>query len=342
MADRRSSRVTLATRYLGLPLKHPFIAGASPLSAKMRDVRRLEDAGAAAIVLPSLFEEQITASESGQIHGVDPLDDGEFAPLIEAFPTPREYRLGPDAYLEHLRRVKAAVEVPVIASLNGTARGRWMRFAVLLQQAGADALEVNVYRVLSEFSVSAETVESDLAGAVLDLKRTLRIPIALKLPPFFTAFANLATRLDKAGVDGLVLFNRFYQPDIDLRTLTAIPALSLSRRSELRLRLRWLAILHGRIRASLAATGGIETGRDGIKAILAGAHAVQVVSALLRRGTPYLSRMVSECAEWMDRQAIAALDDVRGRVSLRSSADPANFERASYIRTLHRWRHAAR
>ena len=332
------SENALRTNYLGLQLAHPFVAGASPLSAKMRDVRRLEDAGAAAIVLHSLFEEQISEAESGRIHGVDLLDDGEFAPLIETFPRPGDYRLGPDEYLEHLRRVKAAVGVPVIASLNGTSRGHWMKFGVLLQQAGADALEVNVYRVLSEFNLSSETVESDLAGAVRDLKSTLRIPVALKLPPFFTAFANVASRLDKAGVDGLVLFNRFYQPDIDLRTLTAIPALALSRRSELRLRLRWLAILHGRIRPSLAATGGIESGRDALKAVLAGAHAVQVVSALLRDGAGYLATMIEDFAVWMERHDIAGVDDLRGRVSLHRSADPANFERASYIRALHRWR----
>ena len=340
--SRGSAPDALRTSYLGLRLQHPFIAGASPLSAKVRDVRRLEDAGAAAIVLPSLFEEQITEADSGRIHDVDLLDDAGFAPLIETFPAPREYRFDPDEYLEHVRRVKAAVGVPVIASLNGTSRGQWMKFAVLLQQAGADALEVNVYRVLSEFAISAETVENDLASAVQDLKGTLRIPVALKLPPFFTAFANLASRLDRAGVDGLVLFNRFYQPDINLRTLTATPALSLSRRSELRLRLRWLAILHGRIRPSLAATGGIETARDGVKAVLAGAHAVQVVSALLRHGVAYLAGMVDDFAAWMQRHEIPRIDDLRGRVSLQSSADPANFERASYIRALHRWRHHRR
>lgn len=345
MNARRASGLAenaLRTSYLGLQLEHPFIAGASPLSATMRDVRRLEDAGAAAIVLHSLFEEQITEAESGQVHGVDLLDDGEFASLIETFPRPREYRLGPDEYLEHLRGVKAAVGVPVIASLNGTSRGHWMRFGVLLQQAGADALEVNVYRVLSELHLSGETVEGNLASAVRDLKSTLRIPVALKLPPFFTAFANVASRLDKAGVDGLVLFNRFYQPDIDLRTLTARPTLALSRRSELGLRLRWLAILHGRIRPSLAATGGIENGRDGLKAVLAGAHAVQVVSALLRHGAGYLATMIDDFAAWMQRHEIAGVDNLRGRASLQRSADPANFERASYIRALHRWRRQGR
>ncbi|HET7698987.1 MAG TPA: dihydroorotate dehydrogenase-like protein [Vicinamibacterales bacterium] len=330
------------TVYLGLRLAHPFIAGASPLSAKLRDVRRLEDANAAAIVLHSLFEEQITEAESGQIHGVDPLEDAGFAPLIDTFPAAREYRLAPDEYLEHLRRVKAAVGIPVIASLNGTSRGQWMKYGVQLEQAGADALEVNIYRVLSEFSVSAETVENDLVQAVRDLKSTLKIPLALKLPPFYTAFANLASRLDQAGVDGLVLFNRFYQPDINLRTLTATPALSLSRRSELLLRLRWLAILHGRVRASLAATGGVESANDGVKAVLAGAHAVQVVSALLRHGPGFLAAIVNGFSAWMERHDVARLDDVRGRVSLQNAAAPANFERASYIRTLNEWRRPAR
>ena len=328
----------LSTTYLGFHLPNPLMPGASPLVDDLDVVRRLEDAGAAAIVMHSLFEEQITETETGRIHEVDPIDDVEFAPLVETFPRLEEYRLGPDEYLEHLRRVKRAVGVPVIASLNGTSRGPWMKFATRLQQAGADAIEVNVYRVLSTFDVAGETVEGDLADAVRDLKSTLRIPIALKLPPFFTAFANLASRLDKAGVDGLVLFNRFYQPDIDLRMLTATPTLALSRRSELLLRLRWLAILHGRVRPSLAATGGIETGRDGVKAVLAGAHAVQVASALLRHGARYLATMVDDFAEWMERHRVAGIDDMRGQVSLRRSADPGNFERASYIRALNQWR----
>jgi dihydroorotate dehydrogenase (fumarate) len=195
-----------------------------------------------------------------------------------------------------------------------------------------------MYRVLSGFSVSAETVEGDIVGAVRDLKSALRIPVALKLSPFFTAFANVAGRLDDAGADGLVLFNRFYQPDIDPRARQAIPTLALSTRSELRLRLRWLAILHGRVRASLAATGGVESGLDGVKAILAGAHVVQVVSALLRHGTEYLKRMIDDLIHWMDDNGVADIDQMRGGVSLQASADPANFERAAYIHTLHRWK----
>ena len=339
-ASQQSAVATnpLHTSYLGLRLEHPFMAGASPLSAHLDGVRRLEDAGAAAIVLHSLFEEQITDEEAGQIHGIDPLDDPAHAPLVDMFPLSSEYPFEPHAHLEHLRRVKRAVAIPVIASLNGTSGGEWLKYALLLQQAGADALEVNMYRVLSGFAVGAETVERGIVDAVRDLKRTLHIPVALKLSPFFTAFANMAGRLDDAGVDGLVLFNRFYQPDIDPRSLKAIPTLELSSRSELRLRLRWLAILHGRLRASLAVTGGVESGTDGVKAILAGAHVVQVVSALLRHGAGYLGQMVDDLRQWMDSRNVGEIDHMRGRVSLKTSADPANFERASYIHMLHRWK----
>jgi dihydroorotate dehydrogenase (fumarate) len=328
----------LHTSYLGLPLEHPFMAGASPLSAHLDGVRRLEDAGAAAIVLHSLFEEQITDEEAGQIHGIAPFDDPAHAPLVDMFPAASEYPFEPHAHLEHLRRVKRAVAVPVIASLNGTSGGAWLKYALLLEQAGADALEVNMYRVLSGFAVGAETVERDIVDAVMDLKRALRIPVAVKLAPFFTAFANMAGRLDQAGADGLVLFNRFYQPDIDPRSLTVVPTLELSRRSELRLRLRWLAILHGRVRASLAVTGGVESGLDGVKAILAGAHVVQVVSALLRHGPGYLHQMLGDLKQWMDSHEARDIDQMRGRVSLKTSAHPANFERASYIHMLHRWK----
>ena len=328
----------LHTSYLGLRLEHPFMAGASPLSAHLDGVRRLEDAGAAAIVLHSLFEEQITDEEAGQIHGIDPVDDRAHAALVDMFPPSSDYPFEPDEHLNHLRRVKSAVAVPVIASLNGASGGEWLKYAVLMQQAGADAVEVNMYRVLSGFAVSAETVECGIVDAVRDLKRTLHIPVALKLSPFFTAFANVASRLDEAGVDGLVLFNRFYQPDIDARALKAIPTLELSCRSELRLRLRWLAILHGRLRASLAVTGGVESGIDGVKAILAGAHAVQVVSALLRHGSGYLRQMLDDLRQWMERHEVREIDQMRGRVSLKTSAHPANFERASYIHVLHRWK----
>jgi dihydroorotate dehydrogenase (fumarate) len=321
---------------MGLRLRHPFMAGASPLSAHLDGVRRLEDAGAAAIVLHSLFEEQITEAQSGRIHGMGS-DDSQFIECRAAFPPPAEYPLAPDEYLEHLRRVKAAVRVPVIASLNGTTAEAWLKHARLMQDAGADALEVNFYEVATDFSLAAMAIEWEIANAVADLKRDLRIPVSVKLSPFFTAFGNMAHRLDEAGVDGLVIFNRFYQPDIDIRTMTAGPSLELSRSPELLLRLRWLAILHGRIRASLAVTGGVETWNDGVKAILAGAHVVQMVSALLRHGPAFLTTMVEKLVAWMDWNKLASVEEMRGRVSLKTAVNPGDFERANYIRALHRW-----
>jgi dihydroorotate dehydrogenase (fumarate) len=308
------------------------------MSAHLDGVRRLEDAGAAAIVLHSLFEEQITEAEGGRIHGIDPHEDPALAGHVAMFPPSRSYPFEPDEHLEHLRRVKAAVRVPVIASLNGTSPGSWMRYARQFEQAGADALELNFYAVIPDADVPAEAVEGGILRAVLDLKRLLRIPVAVKLSPFFSSFANMASRLDRAGVDGIVLFNRFYQPDIDIETLIAGPSLELSTSSELLLRLRWLAILHGRIRPSLALTGGVHTWQDAVKGILAGAHAIQMVSALLRHGPEHLTQLVEQAGAWMAQHQVSSIAAMRGRVSLRTSADPSNFERANYIRALHQWR----
>jgi dihydroorotate dehydrogenase (fumarate) len=326
----------ISTSYLGLHLAHPFVVGASPLSARLDSVKRLEDAGAAALVLHSLFEEQITMAESGRIHHRDPLD-AEFAGALADFPASTDYPFLPDEHLEYLRQVKQAVKVPVIASLNGTSAESWLKYAELLQKAGADALEVNLYQVLTDLSIPGLAVETQIRDTVLELKRRLRIPIAVKLSPFFTAFGNFARQLDQAGVDGLVIFNRFYQPSIDIKRMTAESSLELSRSSELLLRLRWLAILHGHIRASLAVTGGIETPPDGIKALLAGANAVQVVSAVLRHGPGFLKTMQEGLVAWMEWQHIPSVDEMCGRVSLRTTADPSAFERANYIRTLHSW-----
>lgn len=321
---------------MGLRLRHPFMAGASPLSAHLDGVRRLEDAGSAAIVLHSLFEEQITEAESGRIHGMDP-DDPAFAAQLAVFPPPDEYPFSPEEHLEHLRRVKQAVEIPVIASLNGTTAHAWLKYARLLQEAGADALEVNFYEVVSDLAVPGMAIEAEIISSVMELKRDLQIPVSVKLSPFFTSFANVASRLDQAGVDGIVMFNRFYQPNIDTRTMTANPTLELSRSAELLLRVRWLAILHGRVRPSLAATGGVETWDDGVKAILAGAHVVQIVSALLRHGPTFLTTMVEKLVEWMDWYKMPSIEEMRGRVSLKAVVNPANFERANYIHALHRW-----
>jgi dihydroorotate dehydrogenase (fumarate) len=325
----------LETPYLGLTLAHPFMVGASPLADHLDTVKRLEDGGSAAIVLRSLFEEQITMAESARIHQMDPLDD-EFAKALAEFPRPETYPLSPAAYLEHVRRVKDAVRVPVIASLNGVTSQSWATFAVSIEQAGADALELNIYEMASDPDDSALAIEVRIRDLVSELKRRIRIPIAVKLGPFFTAFAQVARQLDRAGANGLVLFNRFYPPDIDLVGLTAVPRLELSTSAELLLRLRWLSALNGRVKCSLAVTGGVATPVDGIKAIVAGAHAVQLVSAILRNGPGHFGAMRQGLVRWMESRAFSSVEDVRGRISSRST-DRDLHERANYIRTLQRW-----
>lgn len=328
--------IDLSTAYLGLPLANPFMTGASPLADHLDTVRRLEDAGCAAIVCHSLFEEQISQAESGRIHQMDPLDR-QFATALSYFPEPDRYALGPHEYLEHLGRIKKAVRIPVIASLNGTTAESWLKFAKLIEQAGADALELNVYEVVTDADQTALAIEHGVRQIVRDLKHELTIPIAVKLSPFFTAFANVAREIDQSGANGLVLFNRFLQPDIDIRHLAVWPRLDLSDSAELLLRLRWLAILRGHVQCSLAVTGGVATPPDGIKAILAGADAVQVVSAILRHGPSYFGSMREELRRWMESCEFARLADIRGRLSLAMTESPSAFERAQYIRTLSGW-----
>jgi dihydroorotate dehydrogenase (fumarate) len=328
--------MNLTTKYLGLTLAHPFMIGASPLVDHLDTVKRLEDGGAAAVVLHSLFEEQITMAESGRIHQMDPLDK-QFADALSGFPLPERYALSPEQYLEHLRRVKAAVRIPVIASLNGMTAESWLKFAASIEQAGADALELNMYAVVTEPGQSSGAIESQIRNVVVELKYSgLQIPIAVKLSPFFTALGHVAHQLDQAGANGLVLFNRFYQPDIDINAMTAVPHLELSTSAELLLRLRWLAILHSRVRCSLAVTGGVATPTDGIKAVLAGAHVVQMVSAILRHGPPYFTAMREGLVRWMESKQLASIDEVRGRVD-GGTAGNSIVERANYIRTLQSW-----
>jgi dihydroorotate dehydrogenase (fumarate) len=324
------------TSYLGFRLAHPFVAGASPFGFHLDAIRRLEDAGCAAIVLPSLFEEQITLSSSGRIHHMDPLDP-EFATVLADFPAAADYTYSPDAYAEHVHRVKKAVAIPVIASLNGTGPESWLRFARTIERAGADALEVNLYQVVANLDLPASAVEARYADGVRDLKRVLKIPVAMKLSPFFTAFGHMARQLDQAGADALVLFNRFYQYDIDIKALLTAPNLELSTSAELRLRLHWLALLYGRIRPALAVTGGVVTPDDGIKAILAGADVVQMVSALLRHGASHITSMRVGLERWLEWHKFDRLEDARGLVSFTRTPDPSASERATYIRTLQSW-----
>ena len=328
----------MTTRYLGFRLPHPFIAGASPFGHQIDTVKRLEDAGCAAIVLHSLFEEQITLAATGRIRHRDPLER-EFAAGLADFPPSDEYALGPQEYAAHISREKAAVQIPVIGSLNGTSAESWLSFSRIIEQAGADALELNLYEIVTDLNVGSMAVEYELIEIVKELKGALRIPVAVKLSPFFTAFGDVARQLDLAGADGLVLFNRFYQPDIDIRAMKAATCVELSTSAELLLRLRWLAILHGRVRPSLAVTGGVAVPNDGIKALLAGAHAVQMVSALLRHGPAFVTAMRNGLEQWMEWQKLSSLDEVRGRVSLQRTPDPAAFERANYIRVLQSWNH---
>jgi dihydroorotate dehydrogenase (fumarate) len=327
-----------STSYLGLRLAHPFMAGASPFGHRIDDVKRLEDAGCAAVVLHSLFEEQITGERENRVHGISTLDH-DFKDLLERFPDALDYALTPDAYAEHIVRLKRAVAIPVIGSINGGASRSWLSYGRTIEQAGADALEINLYQVIADPHVPGAAVEHEWVQSVAELKRLVRIPIAVKLSPYFTAFANVARQFEEAGADALVLFNRFYQPDIDIRTGMPSIEITLSTSSELPLRLHWLAILFGRVRPALAVSGGVNVPNDGIKAILAGADAVQLVSALLRHGPAHIGEMRLGLERWMEWNGIARLDDMRGRASLRQTPEADLYERATYIRMLRSWLH---
>jgi len=319
-----------------MKLPHPFIGGASPFGRHLDGVKRLEDAGCAAVVLHSIFEEQITEGKLGHVRHMA-ADDEQFHEALSHFPASRDYPMAPDDYAAHVSKVKGAVGIPVIASMNGSSAESWLRFARVLEQAGADALELNLYEVVTDLSAPGVAVERQLTGIVSDVKRLVKIPVAVKLSPFFTAFGNMAHQLDQAGADALVLFNRFYQPDIDIKTTTVVPRADLSTSAELLLRLRWIAILYGRVRPSLALTGGVETPADGVKAVLAGADVVQMVSALLRHGPAYLTTMRRGLEQWLEWNKVSSLGEVRGRLSLQTTGDPSAFERAHYIRSLHTW-----
>lgn len=325
------------TSYLGFRLPHPFVAGASPFGYYLDTVKHIEDAGWAAVVLHSLFVEQVTGVDGDVAARLAP--DTELRQALARFPAANEYPLGPDDYAQHISQIKQAVRIPVIGSLNGASTESWIAFARVIEQAGADAIELNPYEVVTDLETTGADVERRLCAIVTELKQVLTIPIAVKLSPFFAAFGNVARQLDQAGAAGLVLFNRFYQPDIDIETMTALPHVKLSTSDELLLRLRWLAILYGRVRPALAVTGGVAVPHDGIKAILAGADAVQVTSALLRNGPTYVSVMQRGLEQWMERHNMSTLDEMRGLSSLQKTTNPAAFERANYIRVLHSWFH---
>lgn len=329
--------MNLSTRYLGLTLAHPFVAGASPLARQLDQARRLEDGGAAAIVLHSLFEEQITLRDTGRVHQLDPADAADAA-ILASYPKEDDYFLDPDHYLDHVRRLKEALKIPIIGSLNGVTGESWLKAAAEIAGAGADGLELNMYEVAADPDDSGGAIELRLRNATAALKSTLTIPVAIKLSPYFTALGHFARQLDAAGADGLVLFNRFYQPDIDLATLTASPRIELSTSAELLLRLRWIAALRGRVRASLGLSGGVATADDGIKAVLAGADAVQLVSAVLHNGPHFFKIMHDHLVRWMTAHEFTSIDEIRGRVRFAAETDDGgSLARAGYLRTLQSW-----
>jgi dihydroorotate dehydrogenase (fumarate) len=323
----------LATRYLGLSLKSPLVASPSPLCEEIANIRRMEDAGAGAVVLHSLFEEQIDL-ESHHLdrylsHGTE-----SYAESLTYFPDMAAYRLGPDAYLEHVRRAKAAVDIPIIGSLNGVSTGGWTSYARKIEQAGADALELNVAFIPTNPAMTGAEVEQLCVDLVRDVKRAVTIPVAVKLGHMFSALANLARRLDEAGANALVLFNRFYLPDFDLETLDVVPRLTLSRPMELLVRLHWVAILYGHLRADLAVTGGVESAAEVLKAMMAGARVAMTTSALLRHGIEHLATVKAGLIAWMESHDYTSIAQMQGSMSYRSVVEPAAFERANYMKTL--------
>lgn len=323
----------LTTSYLGLTLKNPIVASASPLCEDLGTVRRMEDAGAAAVVMHSLFEEQLTI-ESNDLdrylsHGTE-----SFAESLTYFPDMTQYNLGPDGYLEHLRRVKKAVSIPVLGSLNGVSTGGWISYAKKIEEAGADGLELNVYYIPTNPEMTGAQVEQMYLDLVRDVRASVRIPVAVKLGPFFSAMAHMAHRLDHAKADALVLFNRFYQPDFDLEKLEVVPNLRLSSSDELRLRLRWAAILYGRVRCDLAITGGVHTAEDVVKAMMAGAKVAMTTSALLMHGVEHLTTLRSGLVSWMEEHEYESVRQMQGSMSQKSVAEPAAFERANYMKVL--------
>jgi dihydroorotate dehydrogenase (fumarate) len=330
----------LSTTYLNLRLKHPFVLGASPLTGNLDNVRRLEDGGCAAIVMHSLFEEQIApgppAGAMPELDRAIPAFVGSFAEFLLA----DQFPLRPGEYLEQIRRIKAAVSVPVIGSLNGTGLDGWLEYGRLIEQAGADAIELNVYRLAGRAENSPVEIEQRTETLVRTLRGMVRVPVAVKISPFYTALAGFGARLVASGADGLVLFNRVYEPDIDVESAEMLPNLRLSTSEELPLRLRWLAALSGRLPAALAVTGGVHTVVDGVKALLCGADAVQMVSAVLQQGPAHFGVMERGLRYWMDKHKHESLAAFQGRLSLAHVADPGDFERMAYLRILQSWRHA--
>jgi dihydroorotate dehydrogenase (fumarate) len=329
----------LTTTYLGLQLRNPLVASASPLSEDLDNVRKMEDAGAAAVVFHSLFEEQINL-ESHELDRFLGAGTESFPESLTYLPELNWYNRGPDGYLEHLRQVKRTVQIPVIASLNGASPGGWTKYARKMEQAGADALELNIYFIAANPEMTAAEVERTYCELVREVSSSVNIPVAVKLSPYFTATANMAGHLDRAGAKGLVLFNRFYQPDFDLEKLEVIPRLTLSSSQELLLRLHWVAVLYDHVEADLAITGGVHTAEDVLKAMMAGGRVAMMTSALLSHGIEHIERVLADIGRWMEEHEYVSIRQMQGSMSMTSVANPSAFERANYMRVLsdYAWR----
>jgi dihydroorotate dehydrogenase (fumarate) len=325
--------VDLSTRYLGFHLRNPLIASSSPLTEDLETLRRLEEAGIAAVVLPSLFEEQIIEESERLDYGLS-YGEESFAEALRYFPDLHRYNMGPEGYLEHIRRAKAALSIPVIASLNGVTTGGWIRYARLMEEAGADALELNIYYLPTSPDESSQAVEENYVRLVRDVVASVRIPVAVKLSPYFSSLPYMARRFEEAGAAALVLFNRFYQPDIDLEALEVVPNLVLSTSYELRERLRWVAILYPQVRLDLAITGGVHTAEDVLKAMMVGAKAVTMASALLRHGPDHVRQLLEDIRRWMEEHEYVSIKQMQGSMCRQRAANPAAYERANYMRVL--------
>lgn len=323
----------LSTTYLGLKLRSPLVASSSPLCQNIGNILHMEDAGIAAVVLHSLFEEQIIIESQALDRHLSAAEES-YAESLSYFPDLRRYNIGPDEYVEHIRRTKQAVDIPVIGSLNGVSIGGWIRYARLIEEAGADALELNIYHLPTDPSIDGATVEQQYVELVRHVKASVRIPVAVKLGPYFSSIPNMAAKLDEAGADALVLFNRFYQPDFDLESLEVVPNLVLSNSSELLTRLHWVGILYGRIRADMAITGGVHTAQDVLKCMMAGARVAMMTSALLRQGIDYAARLEEDLIRWMEEHEYESIRQMQGSMSAQRVADPAAFQRANYMRVL--------
>ena len=323
----------LSTQYLGLTLKNPLVVSASPLCQSIDNIRRMEDAGAGAVVLHSLFEEQLTL-ESRELDRFLSEGTESFAEALSYFPDVTNYKMGPEGYLQHIQQAKAAVKIPIIASLNGVSAGGWTKYAKNMEEAGADALELNIYYVATQTDMSSTEVEQMYIDLLSQVKATVRIPVAVKLGPYFTSVANFAQKLDEAQANALVIFNRFYQPDFDLENLEVVPNLILSKPFELLLRLHWVAILYGHIHADLAITGGVHTAHDVLKAMMAGAKVAMMTSVLLKEGIDHLKTIHADLLTWMVEHEYESIRQMQGSLSQQKVAEPAAFLRANYMKVL--------